>query len=95
MMNRAHSDKKFTFQTQFYYVLGDFVTEIDGWHGGATRYWALYVNNVQTSCGIDTQLLNPGDAVSFRMVSVSDKKRHDGSSVQAKLHELRNKKRVD
>lgn len=92
MLNANHINPKFTFQTSYYYPLGDYVTEIDGRYGSG-MYWTMYVNQQPASCGINTQILNPGDVVSWYLVSTSDKK-HNSKSFQAKLFALRRKKEV-
>ena len=91
MLNANYLNPKLTFQTTFYYPYGDYVTEINGWHGGGGRYWALYVNGTAASCGINSTLLNAGDTVTWKLVSTTEKS-HDEKSFQAKIHKMRSAK---
>ena len=91
MLNANYLNSKVSFQTSYYYPFGDYVTEINGWYGSGSKYWALYVNGTAASCGIDTMTLNPGDVVAWQMISTTDKK-HDSKSFQAKVAEVRRRK---
>jgi hypothetical protein len=93
--NQTQNAAVFSFALQFYGTyqgppygpLGYLVIGLNGVYDLPTQntYWAFYVNGVMAAKGIDSTLLDPGDAIGFQNEEYSEAK-HRGTHVEIKHH---------
>ena len=95
MMNAQHLDPHLRFDTSYFCPYGSFVTSIDGFQESGNHFWALYVNGTFAQLGMDTQLLNPNDKVTWEVATTTAIPSTHRESTQAKMINGRLARRVD
>ena len=66
MQAAASSSPSFTYRTSSYPSLGAYVSSINGVKGAGTSYWTYLINGTSATAGISTQLIAPGDTVTWQ-----------------------------
>lgn len=70
-MLNAQALNSYTFTTTTYCPSGGFLMSFNGIYSDSNSYWALYVNGVFASYGMDFQQLNASDSVSWILTRVN------------------------
>jgi hypothetical protein len=60
---------KIEFETDFSCPYGDLVTSINSVLPGTNQYWALFINGSLSDYGIDSAILDNGDAIEWQILS--------------------------
>lgn len=95
MLNAEQIDPHLAFSTSYFCPYGSFANSIDGFQESGAHFWALYVNGVFAQHGMDTQLLNPNDKVTWQVDTTTAIPSHRRESTQAKMIHGRLARRVD
>lgn len=66
MSNLTYSTPFFTFTSQAYPDLGQFVLDINGTRNSGGSYWTLYVNGLISNVGSSQYILKPRDTIEWR-----------------------------
>ncbi len=65
-MKKLMEEKEVTFTEKNYSGIGKFIISLNGVSGDKDHAWIYYVNGNEASLGVSTQIINPGDVVSWK-----------------------------
>jgi Domain of unknown function (DUF4430) len=95
MENANSINPTFSYATQYYCPYGQYVTTINKFYEGGDYYWELLVNGNYAQFGIETQPLNPGDVITWKVQGGSTPAKDKADSHQMRLLLLHRGARLD